>query len=130
MDGQKVIIFMMCFNIMLYLLGFSLVDGDLLSRVYDTSSIDITSDVGNFELKEDVQNSFPKNADSSGATALSSFIDGLSLIWSLVLLIFNLLTSPIAIFSFLHPIIAIMLGIPMSFMYLLAIIKFVRGADF
>jgi hypothetical protein len=52
------------------------------------------------------------------------------LIWSLVLLIFNLLTSPIAIFSFLHPIIAIMLGIPMSFMYLLAIIKFVRGADF
>ena len=130
MDGQKVIIFMMCFNIMLYLLGFSLVEADLLSRIYDTSSIDITSDVGNFELKEDVQSAFPKNADSSGATALSSFIDGLSLIWSLVLLIFNLLTSPIAIFSFLHPIIAIMLGIPMSFMYLLAIIKFVRGADF
>jgi hypothetical protein len=51
MDGQKVIIFMMCFNIMLYLLGFSLVEGDLLSRIYDTSSIDITSDVGNFELK-------------------------------------------------------------------------------
>ena len=130
MDGQKVIIFMMCFNIMLYLLGFNLVEGDLLSRIYDTSSIDITSDVGNFELKEDAQNAFPKNADSSGATALNSFIDGLSLIWSLVLLIFNLLTSPIAIFSFLHPIIAIMLGIPMSFMYLLAIIKFVRGADF
>jgi hypothetical protein len=132
MDGQKIIIMMMCFSVVLYVLGFQLVDGDLMDKIYDTSNLDLNADSTSINFDSQVQEKFPKQVENSNALGLNygTFIDGLSLIWSLVLLIFNLLTSPIAIFSFLPPIISILLGIPLSFMYLLAIIKFVRGADF
>ena len=129
MDGQKIIILMMCFSVMLYLTGFHLVEGDLLNRMYNTNNLDINADSTNINLNSNVQAAIPKTAQNSGALNLQAFIDGLSLVWSLALLVFNLLTSPIAIFSFLPPVIAIMLGIPLSFMYLLSIVKFIRGAD-
>ena len=132
MDGQKIIIMMMCFSVVLYVLGFQLVDGDLMDKIYDTSNLDLNADSTSINFDSQVQDKFPKQVENSNALGLNfgTFIDGLSLIWSRVLLIFNLLTSPRAIFSFLPPIISILLGIPLSFMYLLAIIKFVRGADF
>lgn len=129
MDGQKIIIMMMCFSVVLYLLGFQLVDGDLLHRMYNTDNLDVNADSTNVNLNSQVQAAIPKNAQNSGALNLQSFIDGLSLVWSLALLVFNLLTSPIAIFSFLPTVVAIMIGIPLSFMYLLSIVKFIRGAD-
>jgi hypothetical protein len=129
MDGQKIIILMMCFSVIMYLMGFQLVDGDILNRMYNTDNLDVNADSTNVNLNSNVQNAIPKTAQNSGGLSVQAFIDGLSLIWSLALLIFNLLTSPIAIFSFLPPVIAIMIGIPFSFMYLLSILKFIRGAD-
>lgn len=131
MDGQKTLILMMCFSVVLYVLGFRLVDGDLFSRIFDDSKLDLNADSTNVALSSSVQKAFPKQVENSGVigTAIQSFIDGLSLIWSLALLIFNLLTSPIAIFSFLPPVASMLLGVPLTFMYLLAIIKFIRGAD-
>jgi hypothetical protein len=128
MDGQKILIFMVCFNVLLYILGFQLVQGDLL-HLYDTSSLDLNKQSTNINFNADVKAKFPKNAENSGSTLINTFIDGLSLIWALALLIFNLLTSPIAIFNILHPVIAILIGIPFSFMFLLATVKFIRGAD-
>ena len=130
MDGQKVMIFMICFNVLLYIFGFQLVQGDLISRIYNTQNLDLNSQSTNVNFNSEVQSKFPKNAENSGSLNLTSFIDGLSLIWSLGLLIFNLLTSPIAIFNILHPVIALVIGIPFGFMFLLATIKFIRGADF
>jgi hypothetical protein len=129
MDGQKVMVLMMCFSVILYILGFHLVDGDLLNRMYNTDNLNLNADSTNVNFNTQVTGAIPQTAQNSGALSLTTFIDGLTLVFSLGLLIFNLLTSPIAVFSFLPPVIAIILGIPLTFMYLLSIIKFIRGAE-
>jgi len=132
MDGQKIILFMICVNVVMYLFGFQLVQGDILSKLMDTSGLTTTGQSTSIKFNSNVTNAFPEDVyQTSGGGITEVFTDGLTMIWAVVKLIFNLLTSPVAIFvTFLHPVIAILIGVPFALIYLLAIIKFVRGADF
>jgi len=132
MNGQKIIILMLCINVMLYLFGFQLVPGDIMNKLIDTSKLDTTKQSTNISLKPELAQTFPEDVyQTSSGGLLEAFTDGLAMIWATAKFIFNLLTSPVAIFvRFLHPIIAIMIGIPFAIAYILAMIKFIRGADF
>ena len=132
MNGQKIIILMLCINVMLYLFGFQLVPGDIMNKLIDTSKLDTTKQSTGISLDPELTKTFPEDVyQTSSGGFLEVFTDGLAMIWATAKFIFNLLTSPVAIFvRFLHPIIAIMIGIPFAIAYILAMIKFIRGADF
>jgi len=126
MEGAKILLFLMCFNVLLYGLGFQLTSDDLISKLYDKASLE----EGNIEYTDEIQNNFPQETKQGILETVGSFFaDGLLIIWDLVKTIFNLLTSPVALFTnVLNPLIAIIIGIPISLAYLLTIIGFIRGA--
>ena len=126
MEGAKILLFLMCINVLLYSLGFQLTQDDLISKLYNTDSLES----GNIEYNEEIQDNFPQETKQGILETVGSFFaDGLLIIWDLVKTIFNLLTSPVALFvNLLNPTIALIIGIPISLAYLLTIIGFIRGA--
>ena len=126
MEGGKILLFLMCINVLLYSLGFQLTEDDLISKFYDKAELEN----GNFQYNQEIQDNFPQETRVGILESVGSFFaDGLLIIWDLIKTIFNLLTSPIAIFTnVLNPTIAIIIGIPISLAYLLSLISFIRGS--
>jgi hypothetical protein len=127
MDGKHIILLMISINIMLYVFGFNLVN-DPLSTLLKKDQLDS----GNIELSSDLQSTIPSQTQQSTNTNILSFIvDGLGMVFDMLKVFFNILTAPVALFvgTALHPVMAVMLGVPFTILYLLTIMAFIRGAQ-
>jgi len=128
MDGKSVILGLLCINIMLYLGGFTLTENDILSKLTNKDNLD----TGAIGLNSEVQDRIPENPGTGAIVSGSgvSFVDVVLIFWSFILLLFNLITAPVALFTVgLNPTISIMLGIPYVVATLLVVVQFARGAN-
>lgn len=73
--------------------------------------------------------SMPGQVAGQQDSSSSLFLDGLRIIWALIATILNLAFVPITIMSIggMSPLIAIMIGFPLSFLMFLAVLMTIRG---
>jgi hypothetical protein len=134
MDGTKLILFLVCINVFFYIFtpaNYKLMPDDIISKMINTEKLSVDGSSTSVELRQEIKDKMPSDVQQTGISAvINAFVDGLALIWGVVSFIFNLLTSPVAMFTrALPPLIAMILGIPFAIGYLLVIVKFIRGAE-
>jgi len=133
---KSILLMMVCISIMLNLSGFQLIKmengNDLITTFVDlgngTNPQDITISYETISMIEDMTK--PSEGFLSGA--LSSIIDVLKLIGSFLTLLANILLTPLAItlsIPGLPFVAALMIGVPLSIAYIIAIVYFLRGLN-
>ncbi len=133
---KSIILMMVCIGIMLNLSGFQLIKfdtgNDILTTFVDmgngTNPQDITINNDTRQMVEDMTK--PSEGFLSGA--ISSIIDVLKLIAGFLTLLANILLTPLAItlsIPGLPFVAALMIGVPLSIAYIIAIVYFIRGLN-
>lgn len=125
MDGSKIVLILLCINIMFYIGGFHLIEGDLLSNFINTDTLSTTP-----ELNEGLTSTIQKDVRKGIiADITQTFFDGLGLVYQLLLLFVNLASAPLVMFigTGLHPTIALMIGVPLAVAEFIAIGVLIRG---
>lgn len=141
--GQTAYVFVLVVCIVLYLGGVRVAGNDILSNYQLNTEVGIDQQTTNTPeaLKQNgcannncLYDAIPQNPESgqSGVqTSIQSagfFLDGLRLIWNIIKLLFNVLASPLALFSAGLPMeLTILLCIPISFLQIMGIIALIRG---
>lgn len=126
----KVIIFFLCINIMLYLGGFTVFEGDILSRFFTISGGSVTG------LNESFSGSIPTTPLVAGIDASDNnfrITDIPKTIFSIFLFLLNIMLAPLAIFSApqldLPFAFKMMVGVPMALIMIFVVIDWWRGND-
>lgn len=133
---KSIILLMVCIGIMLNLSGFQLIKfdtgDDILTTFVDlgngTNPQDIMINNNTRQMVEDMTK--PSEGFLSGA--ISSIIDVLKLIAGFLTLLANILLTPLAItlsIPGLPFVAALMIGVPISIAYIIAIVYFIRGLN-
>lgn len=124
----KVIVFMLCVNIMLYLGGFTLLSGDILQEFFTISGEEVTG------ISSELIDTIPTSPDVAGITTSSSdfrFTDIPKTIFSIFLFLVNIMFAPLALFTApelgLPSALKFMIGIPISLIMIFVIIDWWRS---
>ena len=126
----KVIVLMLCINIMLYLGGFTLLTGDILQEFFTISGEDITG------ISSEFVGTIPTSPDVAGITTSSSdfrFTDIPKTIFAIFAFLINIMFAPLAILTSpqlgLPNELKFMLGIPLTLIMLFVIVDWWRGGS-
>lgn len=126
MSALKVLVLILTINIFLYLVGFQLLDNDILTRFVDLNPDGTVSDYASGEtgLKENV----PQNPTGSGAVE-SSFVFALAIVWSFIKFLLNIIFAPISLFiaAGFPVIVQLTVGVPLGIAYIFGLIMFIRS---
>lgn len=136
LNVKGLILMMVCISIMLNFAGFQLIKfdtgEDILTEFFDfgneTNPQDITI---NNDTKEMVEQ-MTQPSEGFLAGAVGSIIDVLKLIGVFLTLLANILFTPLAIvlaIPGLPYVVAMMIGVPISIAYIIAIVYFIRGLN-
>lgn len=134
MDLTKILLLVLCINLMLYVGGVRTFDGDIVSFTLKTSG---SIEDGNFtvhNLRENITGMIPETPETAeaqtGDTGGWNLIDGLYMGWSIILFILNILTAPLGIFLSvpeLPPVITLLFGLPVAVLFIIAGVYFIRS---
>ena len=126
----RIITLMLCINIMLYLGGFTLFEGDILHRFFTINDREITG------LNESFKGSIPTQPQVAGITGSDTdyrLTDIPKTIFALFLFLLNIMLAPLAIFTAPElnlPIeIGFMIGVPLALIMVFMIVDWLRGND-
>jgi len=102
MDLTKILLLVLCINIMLYVGGVRTFEGDLISYTLKTSGSLEDDNFTVHELNDEMTGIIPTNPETAEAKTGDSggfnLIDGLYMGWSIIAFILNILTAPLGIF--------------------------------
>ena len=134
MDLTKIILLVLCINLMLYVGGVRTFDKDIVSYALSSSG-DLEND--NFTingLNKGVTGLIPQDPETAeaqtGDTGGFNIIDSLYMGWGIIAFILNILTAPLGIFLAipdLPPIISLLFGLPIAILFVLAGLYFIRS---
>lgn len=134
MDLTKILLLVLCINIMLYVGGVRTFDGDIVSYTLKTSGSLENDTFAVHNLRENITGMIPENFETSdaqtGDTGGWNLIDGLYMGWSIVAFVLNILTAPLGIFLSvpeLPPVIVLLFGLPIAVLFIIAGIYFIRS---
>lgn len=115
---------MLCINIMLTIGGISLGGDDIVSKFFSVSGSQITASA---DLNESLPVSLEQGSFGAGTTTFS-FIDGLKMIFGVILMVLSIAIAPVywgLVLGF--PMWLCLLFIPPTIMFILGIIYTIRG---
>jgi hypothetical protein len=122
--GQNAVIFSIILCLCFYIGGVRVFQEDALTKMFDISDED------NPRLSSQLDSRLPK-APYSSASQLGvsyGFIDGLFLIYDIVLLFINVIIAPVGVLHGILPTpIILLLGVPLMLFNILGIVSLVRG---
>jgi len=134
MDLTKILLLVLCINIMLYVGGVRTFEGDLISYTLKTSGSLEDDNFTVHELNDEMTGIIPTNPETAEAKTGDSggfnLIDGLYMGWSIIAFILNILTAPLGIFLSvpnLPPIIILVFGLPIAVLFIVSGIYFIRS---
>jgi hypothetical protein len=83
----------------------------------------------NYLLKEEIIDLNKYSTDFAGIVTGGSFLDTIQIIWSVIKLLLTSLATPVLLFSVFGfpPLITLMFGIPLMFLWYLSIVFLIRG---
>jgi len=126
----KIIVVMLCIDIMLYLGGFTLIEGDILQRFF---SINADGDVT--QLSSNISDAIPQGVVVAGIDTSDDFriTDIPRTLLDLFLVFVNIIAAPIALFSApqlsLPLPFRLMFGVPITIIFLIVVVDWFRGHD-
>lgn len=124
-----IITFILCINIMLYLGGFSLIEGDILQEFFELNAGDITG------ITTEFGEAIPDQPTVAGIDTAGDFrmTDIPKTIWKIVLFLLNVMLAPLALFASpelnLPVAFRFMIGVPIALIFIFVIIDWIRGHD-
>jgi|TARA_R100000789_G_scaffold43668_1_gene44948 hypothetical protein len=126
----KIITFMLCINIMLYLGGFQLIEGDILNKFFEIEGNSIKG--LNSTFNEDIPTT-PQIAGIDTTTSDFRITDIPKTLLRLFRFMLNIMLAPIAIFGSpqlnLPFIFQMMIGVPITIIFIIIIVDWWRGND-
>lgn len=133
---KSIILMFICIGIIMNFSGFQLIKfdtgNDILTTFVDTGNGSNAQDISLNENISSMVEDMTQPAEGFLSGAISSIIDVLKLIGGFLTLLANILLTPLAItlaIPGLPYIAAIMIGVPLSIAYIIAIAYFIRGLN-
>ena len=126
-----VIMLILSINILLYIGGVRLVDGDTDSFLGKFIDTDQYSTNGTVTITQDFEETIPRSFKESGSGGLLSFIDTLGAVVDFCIFIVNILFTPIGLFvgAGLPAEVGLMIGLPLVFGLVFGLIYFIRSGN-
>ena len=129
-----IVMIILCINIFLFISGVRVVDDtshDFIGMFVDAPagdqmfSTNVTMGMGS-DLNESIPTTLQESGGSSGVL---TFIDAIKIIWAFILLLVNIVLTPIGLFVSLPAGIGLIFGVPLLVGGLIAIVSFIRSGN-
>lgn len=122
--ATKILVLILTINMILYLGGMRVFQNDFLNNFVDINGETITP-------SESFINATPSSPYTGGTLTPTdgsfSFIDALALAWDIIKLLLNLSFAPIALFYGMPLVLILLLGVPLSIVYVFSLVMIIRG---
>lgn len=127
--GQNIFIFSMMISIFLYLGGVRVITNDSLGTMFNVGNTPTLSSTVTGTLPQNPQTTTIQSTGAANGGTSLGLVDGLNLVFNFIKLLINIFAATLAIFTIagLPQAFVYLIGVPLVFMQMLAVITFIRG---